>query len=124
MGIKRFNQIMGDDAIMILIDYYNLPSDRGNWSEEDKKVYNDSCKDYHELKIHLSHELPYLYNDVISKLDLVKVLDDDINLAVILAMSNKLSFEYQRLHITLLMQYSEKLKPIVVGYYYNGIISE
>lgn len=109
---------------MILIDYYNLPSDRGNWSEEDKKVYNDSCKDYHELKIHLSHELPYLYNDVISKLDLVKVLDDDINLAVILAMSNKLSFEYQRLHITLLMQYSEKLKPIVVGYYYNGIISE
>ena len=108
---------------MILIDYYNLPSDMSQWSEEDKQFYKESCKDYHELKILLSRELPSLYNDVISRLDLVKVLDDDINLAVILAMS-KLSFEYQSFHITLLMQYSEKLKPSVVGYYYNGIVEE
>ena len=109
---------------MILIDYYNLPSDMSQWSEEDHKLYDSSCKNIHDLKIQISNDLPYLYQEVTGKLDLIKTLDEDINLAIILAMSNKLSFEYKRFHITLLMQYSEKLKPIVVGYYYNGTISE
>lgn len=107
----------------MIIDYYNLPSDEIEWLDEEKRLYEDSCKNYHELKIKLSREFPELYSQVTRRLDLIKILDDDIELSIILAMSNKLSHEYKYLKITMLVQDSERLKPTVIGYYYGGLVT-
>lgn len=105
----------------MLIDYYNMPSDRDYWSEDDKRLFKSSCKNYHELKIRLSRDLPNLYRDVVSRINTIKVLDEDIEVAIILAMSNKLSHNFMDLHITLLMDNGEFLRPEVIGYYYHGV---
>ena len=109
---------------MIIVDYYDLPSDMNQWFDEEKELYRYSCKNYHELKIKLSKEFPELYSDVIEKIDLIKILDDNIELAIILAMSNKLSHERKHLNIALLVQDSERLTPKVIGYYYQGLLEE
>ena len=33
----------------MIIDYYNMPSDEIEWLDEEKRLYEDSCKNYHEL---------------------------------------------------------------------------
>ena len=109
---------------MVIVDYYNLPFDKSEWLDEEIKLYEASCSNYHQLKIKLSREFPELYTEVTKKLDLIKILDDDIELSVILAMDNKLSHEYKHLKIILLMQNSEILKPEVIGYYYDGLVDE
>ena len=106
---------------MIYVDYYLLPSDGRMWNDDDHQYYNESCKNYHELKLKISKDLPFLYDEVTGNLDVVKVLDEDINLAVIMAMSNKLSHEHKHFTITLLVSGSERLRPEVVGYFYHGV---
>lgn len=109
---------------MVLVDFYNLPFDKSEWLDEEIKVYEESSKDIHQLKIKLSRQFPELYSDVIDKLDMIKILDEDIELSVILAMDNKLSHEGKHLKIILLMQNSEILKPEVIGYCYDGLLEE
>lgn len=103
------------------VDYYFLPDDSRRWNENDHQYYNGSYKNYHELKLRISKDLPFLYDEVTSNLDVIKVLDEDINLAVILAMSNKLSHEHKHFRVTILMQGSERLRPKVIGYVYRGV---
>lgn len=109
---------------MIIVDYYNLPIDMDQWSSEEKELYKYSCKNYHELKIKLSREFPELYSEVIKKFSLIKKLDKNIELSIILAINNKLSHEYKHLKIIFLVQGSEKLTPKVIGYYYQGVLEE
>ena len=108
----------------MIIDYYNLSEDKNNWTDGEKELYRFSAKNYHELKIRLSREMPELYSEVIKRLDMVKILDEDIELSVILAMKNKLSHEGKHMKITLLVTTSDRLTPQVIGYFYEGIIEE
>lgn len=107
--------------MMILPQYWNLPQDINEWSNYDHKIFLNSFKTYHDLKLKLAEEFPDIYSQAIKKFDLIRDLSDDDDLSIILAISNKLSWEKIHLKIMIVTQYADILNPQIIGFYYMGI---
>ena len=93
-----------ENIMMILPQYWNLPQDINEWSNYDHKLFLNSFKTYHDLKLKLAEEFPDIYSQAIKKFDLIRDLSDDDDLSIILAISNKLSWEKIYLKITVILK--------------------
>ena len=67
----------------MIISYWNLPMDEELWSDKDNEIFNNSCKNFHELKMALANEFPDIYAQLLKRFDLIKDLADDPDLAII-----------------------------------------
>ena len=101
--------------------FLNLPSDYRDWTDEEIEIYVNSYKSYRDLKIRLGEEFPDIYSKIVRKYHIIAELDEDPDLAIIHAMSNKLSWQGKHLKITIITQYGDLLKPEIIGYTFDGI---
>lgn len=104
---------------MMLVDFINLPDEGEVWSNGDKYIHRNMFKNYKDLKIRISQDFPELYEEIQTK-DIVKIISKDDDLAVILAMVNKLSWKGINLRVIIITQDADLLQPKVIGYYYDG----
>ena len=103
----------------MLIDFINLPEEGEIWTDEERYIQKNMFKNYRDLKLRIAKDFPELYEETKEK-DIVKIVSKDNDLAIILAMVNKLSWQGINLKITIITQDADLLTPKLRGYFYNG----